>query len=205
MAYVRPSEAEKAFTCPHCGAYAQQDHINATARLQLTDGPNVIHSSFCRHCSGVCLWYNRNLVYPVFGQSPLPNPQMPEDVKQDYQEAANICAQSPRGACALLRLAIQKLCVELGGKCKNLNSDIALLVENGLPTRIQKALDIVRVIGNNAVHPGQIDTDDPKMVADLFLLTNLIVEQMIEIPGKVNSLFSSLPDGAKEAIERRDG
>jgi hypothetical protein len=144
------------------------------------------------------------MVYPNRGRALPPNPEMPEDVRKDYEEAASISNQSPRGAAALLRLALQKLCKHLGGGGENLNDDIAILVKEGLPPRVQKSLDIVRVIGNNAVHPGQIDTDDPEVVANLFILVNLIIEYMIEMPKKVDGIYSSLPKGSVEAIKKRD-
>jgi hypothetical protein len=66
-------------------------------------------------------------------------------------------------------------------------------------------LDTVRVIGNNAVHPGQIDLNDTSEVAaSLFRLVNAIVEQMITHPKQVAELYGSLPAAALEAIERRD-
>lgn len=133
----------------------------------------------------------------------MPNPDMPAEVKKDYKEATGICTQSPNGAAALLRLSIQKLCVYLGGGGKNINKDIETLVKNGLPANVQKALDVVRVIGNNAVHPGQIDADDVKTVRKLFSLVNLMVEYMISMPQKVNGLYNSLPNGAKKSIEKR--
>jgi hypothetical protein len=38
---------------------------------------------------------------------------------------------------------------------------------------VQQSLDIVRVIGNDAVHPGQIDlTDDIETATKLFVLIN---------------------------------
>ncbi|NPB08238.1 MAG: DUF4145 domain-containing protein, partial [Aquificae bacterium] len=130
---------------------------------------------------------------------------MPEDVKEDYEEARLVVEVSPRSAAALLRLALQKLMKHLGESGKNLNDDIANLVKKGLPEKIQKTLDAVRVIGNNAVHPGELDLRDDKETAlALFDLLNMIVEVMITQPKKVNEIYDKLPKGAKEAIEKRD-
>jgi len=130
---------------------------------------------------------------------------MPEDVKADYEEARSIFAQSPRGAGALLRLAIQKLVIALGESGDELNESIGKLAKKGLRTSIQKALDVVRVVGNNAVHPGVLDVkDNPEMALSLFKLTNLIVEDMITKPKEVSQLYEALPKGAKDAIAKRD-
>ncbi len=123
-----------------------------------------------------------------------------------YLEARSIIEVSPRGAAALLRLCVQKLAVHLGGSGKNINEDIALLVKNGLPARVQQALDVVRVVGNNAVHPGEMNIEDqPQTAQALFGLVNLIVDNQISQPRHVSSLFDSLPDGAKSAVEKSDG
>ncbi|EJC6733399.1 DUF4145 domain-containing protein [Vibrio parahaemolyticus] len=144
------------------------------------------------------------MLYPTNGSAPVANEDLPEDVKADYLEAASIAQLSPKGAAALLRLAIQKLCLHLGGEGKNINNDIALLVKNGLSPIVQQSLDIVRVVGNNAVHPGQIDIDEPEVVSSLFVLINVIAEAMISVPKQVENIYSSLPSSALEAIERRD-
>jgi hypothetical protein len=106
---------------------------------------------------------------------------------------------------ALLRLCIEKLMAALGEKGKDLNDDIASLVAQGLPVQVQQALDIVRVTGNNAVHPGRIDLKDDKATATtLFNLVNLIVENRIAQPSHIRAMFNSLPPGALEQIKRRD-
>jgi len=87
---------------------------------------------------------------------------------------------------------------------KNINDDIKLLVQKGLPVQVQQALDAVRVIGNNAVHPGQIDTDNPEMAGSLFALVNLVTDYMLSKPNEVSEIYGSLPQGAIEAIEKRD-
>jgi len=145
------------------------------------------------------------MIYPSGGTAPLPNPDLPDDIKVDYEEARSIVSLSARGAAALLRLAIQKLCKCLGEKGENLNTDIAGLIKKGLPSKVQKALDIVRVIGNNAVHPGQIDLkDDSQAAGNLFELVNLIAEVMITQPKHVDELYEGLPEDQREAIVKRD-
>jgi len=90
----------------------------------------------------------------------MPNPDLPDELFRDFDEAREIVDGSLRGAAALLRLVIRKLCAHLGEKGKDINADIASLVAKGLNPLVQKALDVVRVIGNEAVHPGTIDLRD---------------------------------------------
>ena len=70
---------------------------------------------------------------------------------------------------------------------------------------VQKALDIVRVIGNEAVHPGSIDMkDDRETALNLFQLVNSIAEQMISNPQKIRSIYDKLPEEKRIGIENRD-
>lgn len=164
-----------------------------------------LHLSKCFTCKKIAVWVHDTLLFPNSLYTIPPNQDMPDDVKKDYEEANEILDISPRGAAALLRLAIQKLCVYLGEPGKNINTDIASLVKRGLDTRVQQALDVVRVVGNNAVHPGQMDIKDDRDTArTLFGLVNLITEKMIGEPKHVQNLFDSLPEGTRKQIEERD-
>jgi len=159
----------------------------------------------CFNCDDISIWILDRLVWPTRGGAPLPNQDLPADVLADYEEADRILDLSPRGAAALLRLCIQKLCKHLECDGTNINSDIAALVQKGLDPRVQKALDIVRVIGNNAVHPGQMDLKDDRSTAGkLFGLVNLICEIMITQPKHVNEMYEAIPPDLREAIEKRD-
>jgi hypothetical protein len=159
----------------------------------------------CTHCAQDSFWYRERMLYPPAGAAPMPNPDLPDEVRADYEEAREIVSRSPRGAAALLRLAIQKLCDHLGEQGKNLNVAIASLAEQGLSPKIQKALDVVRVIGNNAVHPGMIDLrDDVETAGQLFGLVNIIAEVMITQARHVDAMYERLPAEQREAIERRD-
>ncbi len=206
MKYIQPEVYKRSFTCPHCGSIATQDWWDRAG-----DGfeyqsslDNLIRVGVCQHCQSFSIWVVDKMYYPNTGNAPFPNPDMPESVLKLYLEAAAIHPKSPRGAAALLRLAIQVLCKELGEKGENINTDIGNLVKKGLPIIVQKSLDIVRVTGNDAVHPGQIDTDNPESVSQLFELVNIIIEYMIALPKKVNGLYSSLPADKLKGIEVRD-
>ena len=206
--YTTPKFGEEAFNCPYCGAYAEQvwGEIRFLRRGTYIPTDNDGGAATCTRCSAVSYWFNDKMYIPSGGNAPIPNPDLPEDVKLDYSEASEIVNASPRGAAALLRLAIQKLCKELGESGKNINGDIAKLVEKGLPVKVQQALDAVRVIGNEAVHPGQLDLEDDAVTATaLFGLINFIAEKMISEPNEVERVYSLLPKNKREAIEKRDG
>lgn len=161
--------------------------------------------SVCTYCGEFSIWINGKMIYPDnFAVEP-PNQDLSDEIKQDYLEAASIWQKSPRGAAALLRLALQKLMIQLGEKGENLNEDIANLVKKGLDKKIQQALDYVRVIGNNAVHPGLLDLRDNKeTVGMLFELINFIADRMITSNKKIDELYDKLPDSIKQQIEKRD-
>jgi hypothetical protein len=69
-----------------------------------------------------------------------------------------------------------------------------------LPVEIQEALDSLRVIGNESVHPGELNMkDDTKTALYLFDILNFIVDTMIVQPKKRKEIFERLPSSKKEA------
>ncbi|MBI4548730.1 MAG: DUF4145 domain-containing protein [Ignavibacteriae bacterium] len=204
--YKAPTFGEARFNCPHCNAFAHQEWSNSF--LQRPTGYQNIGGFMivqCLSCGQFSFWYNNQLIYPDVSMTPLPNSDLREDIKVDYLEARSIVNKSPRGAAALLRLCIQKLCEQLGESGKDINTDIGNLVQKGLHSTIQKSLDIVRVIGNDAVHPGQIDLkDDIDTANKLFELVNLIAQVMITEPKAIDELYTALPESKRKAIEERD-
>ena len=162
--------------------------------------------SQCFNCEKFAVWVHDRLVHSTASTAPPVNQDMPPDVLRDYEEAGRIVGESPRGAAALLRLAIQKICVVLGGKGEKIDDDIATLVKKGLSPMVQKALDAVRVIGNEAVHPGKLDLKDDRDTAiKLFKLVNIIADQMISNPKHVEEVYGQIPEAKRKAIEKRDG
>ncbi len=166
---------------------------------------NNLHLSECYNCGKFSVWVHNRLLFPGKKASVSPNQDLPDDIIRDFEEAREIADASPRGAAALLRLCIQKLCKHLGQKGKNIDEDIGALVQEGLTPIVQQSLDIVRVVGNEAVHPGIIDLKDDRDTAmRLFELLNAIADQMISHPKTVQAMYEKLPETKRNAIEKRD-
>lgn len=217
--YEEPALDKEAFNCPFCNAYANfhWSHVNVVFRKGTTTAP--YKAARCTHCERWTLWTSEpkgrgpqgtievgTLIFPPKLTSPLPHRDLPASCVSEFTEARTVYPASTRAAAALLRLCIQKLCGELGAKSKDINGAIGELVKKGLDPRIQKALDIVRVTGNNAVHPGTMDLqDDVELVEKLFALVNMIVEEMITKPREIDALYGTLPPSVRDAIVKRDG
>jgi len=209
--YINPEKKLNIYTCPHCNTISQlevQKHQFPSDVTNVRGYPiinNLLTIHRCRCCGKKIIWIDDTYVYPDIVAEEA-NPDMPDSVKQLYNEAGLIYNKSPRAACALLRLAVDRLCNELGETDKDINKNIGALVEKGLPKTVQQALDIVRVVGNKAVHPGQIafDVDDKETAMKLMKLINIITERMITEPNEINTMFEELPDTVKDSIEKRD-
>jgi hypothetical protein len=214
---VAPLFLSDGFHCPHCNTWSQQEWFFLTHERYIPPHGEMgrvaaFYIAQCQKhtCKKISIWLSTdnntgNMVYPGKTTAPLPIDNMPEDVKLIYEEARQIFDESPRAAAGLLRLSIQVLMPHLSESTKNLNDAIGNLVKKGLPIIIQQALDSLRVIGNNAVHPGQIELNDDRDTAlVLFYLLNTIIDRTIVQERRINEVYEKLPPSAKEQIRKRD-
>ena len=208
--HIPPTMGSEAFNCPRCQVFAKQDWFHLVGASQPSGfGTQYQNPAFtlskCNSCGEPTIWHGELMIYPLHAAVEQPSADLPEDVRNDFEEARLITNISPRGAAALLRLALQKLCVHLGEPGKNINNDIAALVSKGLPPKVQQALDSVRVIGNESVHPGTLDLKDNKeTVHKLFRLVNFVAHKMITEPREIDEIYGSLPADKLEGIAKRD-
>lgn len=197
-----PAHGKNAFICPFCKAFAYQEWelFAGEPRGYLLQGAK------CFHCRKVSIWYERKMIVPGNTGLPAPNKDMPSDVKVLYEEAAQVYNISRRASLALLRLAIDNLTIDLSMDIKsNLFQRIGILKSNRIISdRIQQVFDYFRVIGNDAVHPGQIDIKDNIDHSKLFYLLNYIVDTGITKPKEIENLFNEIPMNQKESIIKRD-
>lgn len=190
------------FHCPHCGVYAKQDWYNIAKGKISEKGLDYyegfisdLYLSLCSQCNRYSLWLNDKIIYPTLSIAPWPIEDMPLNVKDDFLEARAIANTSPKAAAALLRLCLQKLMSYLGENSKNLELDVSNLIKKGLPEKFRDALWAVRVIGVDAVRPGEISLkDDVDTAVALFNLINMIVESTISQQRRVSQLYTTLPN-----------
>lgn len=210
--YVSPEKDLNAFNCPHCGAYSNMMWYNLVFCQEgcyYGDFKQNLTGARCARCNRFSIWHGDEMIIPSNSTAPMPNEDMPECIKELYEEARSIVNKSPRGAAALLRLALDKLCDEIEEECKTKNKideKIIILVKKGLSEQLQQAFDFVRVTGNDAVHElGLIDVqDNPEIATTLFGLLNFIVEKMITDKKKIEGLYNLIPESRREKIKERN-
>ena len=207
--YVAPEYESTAFHCPYCNVFAQQIWCRLIYRHKWNDGRlSGWETSKCDHCWEFSIRKGEELIYPTVSVIVMPHLDMPDTVKELYNEAREIASKSPRAAAALLRLALEKLTEELWETDWKLNTRIGNLKKKWLPEKAIQALDIVRITANEwGSHLGQIDltgSDNAALVNQLFFLLNFIVEHVITVNNQLDAMYASLPEDKKKGIENRD-
>lgn len=216
-----PSYQAGSFNCPHCRALTQQTWYYATSAEQSDSMTSIsprIAIAECFVCSGRSIWreYTKRLeglphsytaaemLYPAFASvGPPRHPDLPADLHDLYDEASAVLPVSPRAASALVRLTLEGLLNDLYPKESDLNKMIGAAAADGLPDEVIKAMDVLRFAGNRSIH--EIRTDDTVETATaLFHLLNLVTERLITQPKQITALHEAMPEGLRQAIERRD-
>ena len=209
--YKPPKFRENNFHCPFCDVLAYQ----SWQTISYHEGLTSYHISFdahvvakCQNCAKYSIWKDKKMVFPKTLTAPLPYQDMPNPVKEVYEEARLISNDSPRAAAALLRVALEKLTEELGEKEGNLNTRIKNLKKKGLSQQIIDSSDVIRVNANEGgAHSGAIDLtgkDGMEIVNKLFWLLNIIVDRTITETKEIESMRKNLPPEKKKGIENRD-
>ncbi len=148
------SSDNTAFECPYCGTFIGPRWEDLGWIGEDATRSSKIDGTRCLACGGHLISLGGSVVYPSGLIGPAASTDMPDLVRTEYDEARQVGAASPRAAVALLRLAVQKLVDQLKPGKGDLNVKIGMLADEGaIPPKLVKMLDVVRVTGNNAVHP----------------------------------------------------
>ncbi len=220
--YCMPELDRKSFNCPHCGAFANQrwyslmfNKYDTKVIFSNNNGPisrskdiifldDNFRASKCDHCEKLVLWNDQKIIYPRSITVESPNPDMPEVAKGLYMESAKILQDSPRASAALLRLALQEILNKVveGGEKNSINDNIGILSE-GVDETTQKALDLIRINGNNAAHLGEIQIEEENTEC-MYKILNIIVQKTISDKKQIDDLYNNnVSENQKKSIKER--
>lgn len=219
--YITPKYLIDVFTCPYCDVTAKQKwygrdsevsaHLVSVPgrenRVLRFAGEVISDAAFtkwlfskCEHCGQITVWHNDEIVHPFTCPVNEPNADMPTCVKDRYVEASRVMALSPASAAALLRLALQLLLKEVlqEESSGNIFEDIMKLKNRPIDSSLVKALDIIRISGNESVHPGTLNLDENEDDAlYLFDLLNMICDQFFTQPRKMQEMYEKMPESKR--------
>lgn len=220
-----PRFNKPSFVCPHCGVLAQHKWSETYVAGM---GPGISgmeepglpaqawHASVCTvsTCARYCLWRRQELVYPAHGAADLPHPAaaMPDDVRVLYEEAALVFAVSRRAGAALARATLEALLRHVDPEAGKANLDQRMArMEGRLSTSLWDTLDLVRHVGNKALHVSGVpdeavvlvlDEDDVEVGPALFEIINDVVDETIVKEQKRARLANLIPAGVRDGVER---
>lgn len=208
--YTAPKFRLDWFNCPHCWTFAKQNRYEWTYQNWLNHRKLNLMVSFCDYCHNFALRKEKTkeIIRPNIVTAPLPNEDMPDDVKELYEEARQVSHLSPRAAAALLRVSLEKLTAHLWETEWKLNTRIWNLKKQWLPDSVIQSLDILRITANEWwSHSWEIDltwADNQDTVNKLFFLVNFIVEKTITDPKEIAQMYWELPEDKIKWIQNRD-
>lgn len=219
--HIVPRYLVDVFTCPYCDVTARQkwygnDEAVSAHRVSVPGRKDRVLQFYgsviaddaltewlfskCENCGQIAVWHSDEIVYPFTCPVDEPNPDMPKSVKDRYIEASRVVALSPVSAAALLRLALQLLLKEVlqGESSGNIYQDIQKLKSRPIDSSLIKALDIIRISGNESVHPGDLNLNENKNDAFyLFDLLNMICDQFFTQPRKMQDMYEKMPESKR--------
>ena len=206
--------------CPHCLKYFHA--VPSGLKLGTDkDGFWVITSTLCPACGkfvfrldcGKGLVRIKSLVvYPkASGRSPVSD-DVPQEFKNDYEEAALILSDSPKASAALSRRCLQHILRDKAGvREKTLYAEIQKVIDsNALPSYLSEPLDMLRKIGNVAAHTtqnantGEIVPVDPDEAAWCLEVIELMFDFYFVRPAEADrrqQAFQDKLDGASDSPE----
>lgn len=154
------------------------------------------------------------MVYPVqvrLGSAA--HDDMPPQVRELYEEAAAVAVVSPRAGAAFARVTVERLIKHLDPdalRSAMLEQRIARIKRQGISTSLGRMLDVVRVVGNGAVHvkdePNDLvvlvldDEQGPEFVNLLLQVTNDLVDELITKSRIVEELWEKIPEVIRARI-----
>lgn len=162
-----------------------EDQTTHDPRYQIE---HAIHVAVCSSCHKMTVWEDSKLIYP----QPLgidPCEDMPESIKEVFVEAQRVTYLSPRSACTLLRVCLERLCDTVAElkKIDGYKRDAWLwqkIEALKLQPEVKEIFDAVKDVGNSGSHgnnkAAEIDFTSPDSI-EVALQTAEVINALVHI------------------------
>lgn len=161
---------------------------------------------------------NQLLVYPRTTTTRKAPAEVPDEVRQDFNEASAVLPHSARASAALSRRCLQHLLIEVAGASRKatLEEQISAVVSNGkLPSALAAELPAIRKVGNFAAHPEkntqtgvliEVAPGEAEWLLDILedLFDALCVRPAVRAR-RLEELNAKLAEAGKQAVVPEDG
>lgn len=166
--------------------------------------PNCERLVVCSIVTGSGVKSEMRYVWPRSALRIVP-PEVPDHIKKDFLEAAEVLQTSSKASAALSRRCLQTVLVEAGHvKAKDLSDQIDEVLPQ-LPTHLKDSVDAIRAVGNFGAHPikskssGQIvDVEPGEADWNLDVLEGLFDFYYVQ-PARTQQKRAALEQKLKEA------
>lgn len=232
-----PALNRNGFDCPRCGVWAHQVWVNPTEFLnsngggtvsrpvnviphtanQATSAPQSIWApseylriARCARCRGASVWVSDRMVFPSASPAPVAHPDMPDDARALYEEAASVFGVSRRAGAALARAALERLLRTADPVPGRVTlADRIDHVSNRVSTALDEMLAVVRHAGNQSLHVGDdadellvlvLDPTDDEIAELIFIAINDVTDELVSKPKRMQGAFNHLPEEARARL-----
>ncbi|MEZ6186143.1 MAG: DUF4145 domain-containing protein [Planctomycetota bacterium] len=180
------------------------------------------------HCSKTATWLDQfrgivqdddlvevesrfgELLWPLKLDAPEPHEDLKGAALEIFEEARRVLPHSTRATAALLRLALDhflhdQLDCKPNSPTSTIDQKIAELKVKGVHEDVIRTADLIRLYGNDAVHPSEIKFDeDPSIADELFSAINLFVDETVGRQKRLERHRALIPEDKRKVAEERD-
>ena len=213
-------EADTTGKCPHCGT-----RVHFKRPLESPGGPifatdisqgaeelpdiRLVYAE-CPSCGNLTISLQANdkthLLWPRTGQYRAVPDNLPETIREDFEQACAVLESSPKASAALSRRCLQHVLLDKAGVKKgNLSDQIDEVLAQPLPSELSKIIDLVRQTGNLAAHPiksqrtGEIVDVEPQEAECNIEVLEMLFDYYYEQPRRMEERRKQLNEKLAEA------
>lgn len=225
-----PARHKDGFDCPRCGRWAHQVwseiEINEVAQVVVPGSdlmPGVAPQTgyalawlyaTCQRCRQPSVWHGDDMVYPRRRLGHPAHQDMPPEVSELYEEAAQVATVSRRAGAALARATVERLIKLLDQEAPK-KATLDQRIERLRPrvsSSLGEMLEVVKYLGNKMLHAedpdklGELvvvaldDTEGPQLVEMLLETINDLVDELITKPKTVAGVRDRLPEALRKKL-----